>query len=228
MVEFVKVGSGAHSFAVTVEKWRELREKILEIVAGRQASDAEFRGVTVAELGKALQVKTHRQVLSAALRELVAEGRLQNQSQLFFLPGGRQKIADKASGLAELIVTTLREGGVPPPTIHEISARTSLAPKIVFDSLNRASSRGIVRRVGENRFFLSETVCALAKRTEQISHSAEDGWFAVSDFRESTGIGRRPSVELLEYFDKVGFTVREGDRRRVLKPATGVFGGLSV
>ncbi len=52
--------------------------------------------------------------------------------------------------------------------------------------------------------------------------------FGAADFRDRTKIGRNLAIEILEYFDKVGLTWRTGDTRKVLKPATEVFGDLAT
>jgi len=223
-LEFVRAGTPATPFAITTGKWSALKDQALDIVVSWQRAHPDSQGLSSSDVFKALSTKTSKPVLATVLASIVADGRLRQEGQLYFVPGSRKNITAKTRALDELIVRALREGGVPPPTVHEISARTALAPNLIFGFLNRATARGLVCRVGEKRFFLSDTVRVLAKTTEELGNTSIDGWFKASDFRDRTGIGRRPSVELLEYFDDVGFTVRDGDQRRVAKPAAALFG----
>ncbi len=39
--------------------------------------------------------------------------------------------------------------------------------------------------------------------------------FTVADFRDAMGITRKHAVPLLEWLDRSGTTVRDGDRRRI-------------
>lgn len=224
-VAFVRTGTAAAPFAVTAEKWNILQEQALEVVVAWQKANPDSQGLSSTEIRKSLPVRTSAAVLASALTQIVAGGRLRSEGQLYFVPGSRKIIEAKTGALGDLIVTALREGGVPPPTVHEISARTALAPKLISGFLNRAAAKGTVCRVAETRFFLAETVDLLARKTEELGKASGDGWFKITDFRERTGIGRRSSVELLEYFDKVGFTVRDGDQRRVARSASHLFGG---
>jgi selenocysteine-specific elongation factor len=169
-------------------------------------------------------IPTAASVLSSALAEVVASGRLTNKGQLYFLPGARQAVEQQASALGDLIIGKLRAAGFPPPTVNELSEQTAVAPNQVLGFLTRASAKGVVRRVAERRFFLSETLGGIARDVENLSGAPAGNWFGIADFREKTGIGRRHSVELLEYFDRVGFTVRDGDKRRVVRSAAQVFG----
>ena len=43
---------------------------------------------------------------------------------------------------------------------------------------------------------------------------AEEGAFTVIDFRDRPGSGRKLAVEMLEFFDAIGFTRRRGVRDR--------------
>jgi selenocysteine-specific elongation factor len=223
-VDFVSTAKTYAPFAVSAEKWRMLQRHAVEIVFARQGSGAENQGVSSAQILKSLPLPTAPSVLSSALAEVAASGRLTSKGQLYFLPGARKAVEQQADALGDLIIGQLRAGGFPPPTVNELSEKTSLALNQVLGFLTRASAKGVVRRVGERRFFLSETLGGIARDVEDLAGSPADGWFGIADFREKTGIGRRHSVELLEYFDRVGFTVRNGDKRRVARPASQVFG----
>jgi selenocysteine-specific elongation factor len=37
----------------------------------------------------------------------------------------------------------------------------------------------------------------------------------VSAFRDAVGLGRKRSIQILEYFDRLGLTRRVGDRRQI-------------
>ncbi|MGD8809772.1 MAG: SelB C-terminal domain-containing protein, partial [Gammaproteobacteria bacterium] len=42
-------------------------------------------------------------------------------------------------------------------------------------------------------------------------------------FRDATGIGRNVAIQVLEFFDKLGLTRRDGDVRRIHRPAAELF-----
>ena len=41
--------------------------------------------------------------------------------------------------------------------------------------------------------------------------------------RDASGIGRNVAIQVLEFFDKLGLTVREGDARRINRPSAEIF-----
>jgi selenocysteine-specific elongation factor len=84
---------------------------------------------------------------------------------------------------------------------------------------------GLVCQVAKNRFLLPEAVLELCDIVMALGDNEMN--FGVKEFRDRSGIGRNFSIEILEFFDKSGFTWRSGDVRKVLKPVSEVFGSLS-
>jgi selenocysteine-specific elongation factor len=107
---------------------------------------------------------------------------------------------------------------------HEIAAQLKEAPKRVQALLERAARQGLVFRVGETRFFLPATVAHLADITRAIAETSTDHRVTPLTFRERSALGRNLSVEVLEFFDRAGYTRRIGESRLVLRPAAEVFG----
>ncbi|MNP81416.1 Selenocysteine-specific elongation factor [compost metagenome] len=48
-----------------------------------------------------------------------------------------------------------------------------------------------------------------------LQHSAGNPIVQVAAFRDRLGIGRKRSVQILEYFDRIGLTRRVGDQRQI-------------
>ena len=51
-----------------------------------------------------------------------------------------------------------------------------------------------------------------------------DGLFSTGDFRDEVSMGRNFIIDVLEYFDQVGFTTRVGELRRLRQPISNVSG----
>ena len=83
--------------------------------------------------------------------------------------------------------------------------------------LSRAERLGRVARVADNRFFLPETLARLAEIACELADSSPDGTFTAARFKDRSGVGRNLTIEILEYLDKMGATLRTGDVRIVLR-----------
>jgi selenocysteine-specific elongation factor len=51
-----------------------------------------------------------------------------------------------------------------------------------------------------------------------------DGLLTAAMFRDQLDNGRKMAIQILEFFDKAGVTVRSGDVRRVRTDRVGLFG----
>ena len=70
---------------------------------------------------------------------------------------------------------------------------------------------GLCQRVSPNRYFLNPRLRAMADIALDLQES-----FTVRQFRDASGMGRNVVIEVLEHFDRKGFTRRQGDTRRVV------------
>jgi selenocysteine-specific elongation factor len=79
-----------------------------------------------------------------------------------------------------------------------------------------------VVRIAAGRFLHKSVFIDLAAKAEILAEHSEGGLFDAAAFRDRSDLGRGISIVLLEYFDRIGFTQRVGDQRRLLKPAAAI------
>jgi len=153
-------------------------------------------------------------VTDAVLERLVTAGTLERHGGQFRRPGKRAALEPAAAKLWEKVEPILAENPTRPPVVHELAERLNLPPKAIEKLLAQCAHLGLLVRPAPNRFFLPE---ALDPLLAQARPAARDGGgeFTVKAFRDLTGIGRNLSIEILEYFDRTGRTVRIGDKRRL-------------
>ena len=70
-------------------------------------------------------------------------------------------------------------------------------------------------------FFLRETLAEMAAIAVEIAD--RDGMLTAASFRDRLNNGRKVAILILEFFDKVGFTTRYGDVRRVRRDRVEMF-----
>ena len=74
-------------------------------------------------------------------------------------------------------------------------------------------SEGSLHRVNAERFVLTQTLIQFAEAAEK---TVETEPLSVVAFKNQLGIGRKLAIEILEYFDGIGFTRRSGDHRTIV------------
>ena len=71
---------------------------------------------------------------------------------------------------------------------------------------------------------LSETVAEMAGIVADVAAAAASGTVTAAAFRDQLANGRKVAIQVLEFFDRAGITVRVGDERRVRTDRLGAFG----
>jgi selenocysteine-specific elongation factor len=108
----------------------------------------------------------------------------------------------------------LAKHGVRVPALSDLQKELPLDETSVNQMLRTAAKEGRAVQLGPRRFALLETIKELALSVNELA--LEKPEFSVVDFRNYSGLGRNLTIELLEYFDSIRFTIRRGDNRTVV------------
>jgi selenocysteine-specific elongation factor len=101
-----------------------------------------------------------------------------------------------------------------PPRLTELEGRVAGAGEL-RTMMKHAAKLGLVEEVAPDHFFLRGAVAEAAAIVGVLAEAAADGQFGAADLRDRLDTGRKNAIELLEFFDRHGVTIRRGDRRRI-------------
>jgi selenocysteine-specific elongation factor len=201
--------------------WRQARDALVAEVARFHGAHPESFGPSAAQLMRIDSGGGGRQFQRAVLESLILEGILVREGAQVRQPshGIELSLSEKLlwRRIAPLLGPERR-----PMTMHDIAAKEQLDLKKVQRVLERAGRAGLVVRIAAGRFLHKAACLELATRAEMLAAESAAGLFDAAAFRDRSHLGRGISIELLEYFDRIGFTQRVGDQRRVVKPASAV------
>src|SRR5207302_597133 len=82
---------------------------------------------------------------------------------------------------------------------------------------------GKVNEVAHDHFFLRETVGEMVGIIIDLGTLSASGLFTAAQFRDRVDNGRKVAIQILEFFDRHGVTLRRGDLRRVNKHRLDLF-----
>ena len=82
---------------------------------------------------------------------------------------------------------------------------------------------GRVDEVAHDHFFLRGTVAEMVEIAVDVAAQAESGQFTAAQFRDRLDNGRKVAIQILEFFDRHGVTLRRGDLRRINKHRLDLF-----
>jgi selenocysteine-specific elongation factor len=139
----------------------------------------------------------------AAADRLVVEGDVIRPSQA---PGALAQATRKAHALAQALVDAGGSGA----TEFSLAQRAGVAGAELRAALQKLAREGAAVRMGE-LWFSAEVVAESRRRL--LAHFASAPTMSVVQFKELAGLPRKQAVAMLEHFDQLGLTRRQGDAR---------------
>lgn len=200
-------------------------QQIQEQLAAYHLQHGNQQGISEPALSKAVDFDDSHLLFHSILQLLVQQSVIKRTGTLLHLPNHAMALSqEEEEFLAKVRPILLKAGNVPPRT-RELVDLTDIALPALERILRVSTKAGNLIQVAGNRHYLPDTIMALAEFTEKLAaDSASDEGFSVVQFRDASGIGRNLCIEILEYFDRVGYTRRDGNSRFIRTDKDNVFG----
>ena len=196
------------------EHYRRHRDAVLAALAGHHRAHPDRQGVGESQLTRVTELRTSRPLLKALVVKLLDEGAIARTGSLLHLPGHSTRLGEQVEQLLRKLRPILQKSGLVPPRTRELAELTGMPLASLEKILRQAEISKLLVKVADNRHYLPETIDQLAGMVEQLGGGpgGKQG-FSVIAFRDASGIGRNLCIEILEYFDSIGFTRRDGNQR---------------
>tara|TARA_B110000858_G_scaffold175732_1_gene209318 strand:+ start:1830 stop:3803 length:1974 start_codon:yes stop_codon:yes gene_type:complete len=203
----------------------EYCKNILNHLKGFHLSHANQQGISEPALSHGVDFASSHLLFHGILQSLVDSNTIKRTGTLLHLPSHKSSLSTEEEAFLEQLRPLLLKAGFVPPRTRELVEMTNI-PLLSLERILRDSAKaGTLIKVAENRHYLPETIMTLAGFIEQLmeTENIESG-FSVIQFRDASKIGRNLCIEILEYFDSVGFTRRDGNSRYVRTSKENIFG----
>jgi len=206
----IQLGSGENSMLVSEEVVREARREILRKMDDFHRQSPQLLGKTQAHLVSELSVHFPDRVLEYAIDDLL-RGDLVLEKGYLRREGHSIKLDSQLEELSNRLEVLLEAGGIVPPGMESIRKQLAISEKDLNRVLGIMSQQGrVVRMADGSPWAMSAVRSAWAIVRGKIS---EGEGKTPSELRAALGSPRRYTIALLEYFDGIGLTSREEDRR---------------
>ena len=110
-----------------------------------------------------------------------------------------------------------------PPRIRDMAGVLGAREGDVRRLLKLLGRMGKVDEIAHDHFFLRSTVAEMVDIIVDVSANATDCQFSAAQFRDRLNNGRKVAIQILEFFDRHGVTLRRGDVRRINKHRIDLF-----
>ena len=204
-------------------QWQGLIKRIEKTVGLFHRSRPELPGASLKDIQLALNPHVETPVLEEATGQLMNEKRLDKRGTRFHLPSHVIQVSRHDRQLWAQAAARLAPDSGSPLSLHQAAEALGIDKKILETSLKNAVKIGEMAVVAKNRYLPTAYLARLGYVAEALAQRTAEGFFTVAEYCAQTKTGRNFAIELLEYFDRLGFTERLGNTRRIRRPAATVF-----
>ena len=146
------------------------------------------------------------ELANKVLDTLCQEGRMVLRGALLQLAEHRIVLDAEAQHCWQALAPWLAEQTAP-VWVTEMGEYLELEPAKLRLLCFQLVQQGFITAVVKDRYLLSEQLCYYASLVR--THVAEHGKLETAEFKDLIGLGRKVSIQLLEFFDRSGFTRRK-------------------
>ena len=214
----LRVDTPAKVFVILPEYWHALTVRAIEALGDFHRQFPEELGPDVGRLRRMAAPELAPALWEALIERLRQEQRLRRTGAWLHLPDHAARLSESDLALTEKLRPLIVAGRFDPPWVRELAATVHEPEERVRAVLRKQLTFGVVYQVVHDLFYDAECVAELAAIARL--HLEQDGTLSAARYRDALGLGRKRTVQILEFFDRVGFTRRIRDSH-VLRRDTG-------
>ncbi|HCR36842.1 MAG TPA: hypothetical protein DIU37_01685, partial [Opitutae bacterium] len=198
---------------VSKTQWQATLDQCLETVEAASSPTAQNDrvGLSLHDLGAV--AKPLRQ---PALEALLKTGKIAKRGAVYFIPQAEPALPAELLAIWEQVEPLLDQ--LQAPSCGDMAKQLNQPLAKLERSLLELAKSGRLVPLGNHRFYLPRRLQEIADVVQAMTEQTAQGTMTVKEFRDRTGIGRNVAIDVLEFFDKKGFTRRQGNERIVVRP----------
>lgn len=209
---YVALPRGTRVFAASKTKWSSALESLAAQIVAYHKAAPHSQGLKADQIRRTGVVPKHW--LDDALAALVATGSVHETGGHFHAPNHRAALPPDDAALFKRIQAAIR-GAEQPPSLGDLAKSLGVPLRSLDAFAKRLTKLGFLARAGDHRVLLPDQLDAFVAIAQRLAEAQPAG-FDAKQFRDAAGIGRNLAIDILEYFDRCGFTRRYGDVRRIV------------
>lgn len=213
----VEIKDNSKVFSAHRDKLSATKTQIVRHVEEFHRANPVKRGIEDSALRTRLPKGTPVRLLSRAMDDLRREGVITTTSgNKIAMAGYHVSLSESDRKTVKSIEDSFLKDRLAPPALEKLLPKDSSERDRFRSLFNLMVEEGTLIEIKPALYFHAKAVEELKERLK--SQIQEKGAVTVGDFRDLVGTSRKYVVPLLEYFDQMRLTKREGDKRVLHSP----------
>jgi selenocysteine-specific elongation factor len=196
--------------------WQALQQRVIDALGLAHAEHPEQLGPDRERLRRRACPAMVRPAFAGLLEAMTAAGLIVRTGPWIHLPGHAVRLVEADDRLWQTGIKPLLDcAPFQPPRVRDLARTLGQDEEAVRQLLKRLAGMGEVYRVAQDHYFTRAAVADLAAIALGLSEA--EGEARAAAFRDRIGTGRKLAIQILEFFDRLGYSRRIGDGHRVFR-----------
>ncbi|MFN3276824.1 MAG: selenocysteine-specific translation elongation factor [Paracoccus hibiscisoli] len=202
-----------------------LQQGITDTLARFHAENPDLPGLGRERLRLSLTPRLPKDAFLALLRAEAEAGRITLDGAFVRQPGHEVRLSPEDEALWDRInPVLLGDLRFRPPRVRDFAADLGADEKDIRRILRLTQRLGRTDQIAHDHFFARPVTAQMVAILRDVAAATDDGWFTAALFRDRVQNGRKVAIEILDFRDRHGVTLRRGDLRRLNPHRLDLFG----
>ena len=196
---------GGDKLLIANAEVQALQTRILAALTEFHARAPDDAGPELWRLKRIVAPDMEDRLWSRLIETLLASGEIKQRGRSLHLPTHSVELSAEEQALAAPLMASLLAGGFDPPWVRDLTREHAMPEAEVRRLLLKLAKTGELNQVVPDLFYHPQRLDELAQLVATLDE------VQASSFRDATGLGRKRAIQILEFFDRVGYTRRVGN-----------------
>ncbi|TFW15809.1 selenocysteine-specific translation elongation factor [Duganella callida] len=196
---------GGDALLIAAAESAALRQRILAALAEFHARAPDDAGPELWRLKRIVSPEMEDRLWTYLIDALLGSGSICQRGRSLHLPDHSVELSAQEQAAVAPLLASLLAGGFDPPWVRDLMREHHLPEAEVRRLLLKLSKTGEISQVVKDLFYHPQQLDELARLVATLPE------VQASSFRDATGLGRKRAIQILEFFDRVGYTRRVGN-----------------
>ncbi|MFM0011137.1 selenocysteine-specific translation elongation factor [Paraburkholderia sediminicola] len=201
----VELPGGNDALLIADASWRALNTRLTTTLTQYHERSPDELGPDVSRLRRIAAPLVDDALWRALVDDAAARGEIVRRGPWLHLPDHAVTLDDADRVLAAALLPALKAGRFDPPWVRDLANAHGVSEDRVRQLLRKLARQGELFQVVRDLFYHHEVIRELALIAGSEAQK-NAGTVAAAPFRDVTGLGRKRAIQLLEFFDRVGYT----------------------
>ncbi len=205
------IDAAGDRFVFLESQWRALCARALRTLETFHLEQPDEPGIDRARLRRMSMPTLIDALWRAVIDELVKTHAVRRSGHWLHLPEHRIALGEDEQQLAQKLFLAIAAGRFDPPWVRDLAVSVPAPEEEVRGLLRKCVVQGTVYEIVRDLFYHRDSVRDLRRVLKHLVD--QHGAVHAAQYRDAIGVGRKRSIQILEFFDRVGYTRRTRDAR---------------